>query len=331
MENQKEVKDYINKIVKPIFDKVLKETNKNPMSVGVVGKKEKKYCFYNPHNYRLYSDFDKTNLNIKELNKLPKPTTKRSVVPTYRLKNSREHEINNFMGCRITIKKTQVEIQNKVNIKKVYRIEIVADSKNQFYDIIKEKNDECFKVLEKFIKIYGGKSNLSILKVWCENKLWKEDAIDLIPIKARWHTPISKKVYNEQNIEFPDPVFASNYVDTRAIESIAPNINNVLKGQNILLKESIKVQKNTAEQINYLAKNLNIHIPAIKQIGTSAYDLSKQVNNFNIGTNKLIKSVDRLTNTLTKEKIKPKQKEPLKKKKYGLSNEEIKKIRRMKI
>ena len=59
--NKRDVYSEIDKIVNPIFDKVLKETSKNHTMVGVGGSDLKSYCFYQPHNHRLYFDFSKLN------------------------------------------------------------------------------------------------------------------------------------------------------------------------------------------------------------------------------------------------------------------------------
>jgi len=115
MENKKQkesdVETYISRIVDPIFNKVLKETPKNPMMVGSKVKEFSKYCLYQPHNYRLYFDFKKDKFKPETV---PNSAVKPLLPVEHKISNSKEHSYNNFLGCRITVKKTQVEIINKI-------------------------------------------------------------------------------------------------------------------------------------------------------------------------------------------------------------------------
>lgn len=276
MKKQKEsVNGYISSIIQPIFKDFLEKTKfpkeiiKNRMSVGNIGKENKKYCFYNPHNYRLYIDFDKSNLNT---NKLSKTDLTRSVETTYRLKNSTEHELSNFFKCTITIKKTQAEIRNNINSEKQYRIIISSEAKNQFYKIIRKKNKECLNVLKKFIKIYGGKTNFKILKIWCENGITNEDFIDTLPLKMRWYRKLSKKWYNEKKVEFPHPMLASNYIESQAIESKADKLFDWLNE----LNKNTLYMKNALDDINDSLLSKNYPKPKkYRKYGLSDEDIRK--------------------------------------------------------
>ncbi len=256
MEKKKEVKDtskeYVRRIVTPIFNKVLQETTKNPLSVGSVRSKKNTSSIYYPHNYRLYIDFSKENLNIKKLSKLPKPTPIGSVVTTYRLKNSKEHEINNFMGCRLTIKKTQIEIQDKIEPEKKYLIKITTKAHKEVIPIIQAKNKKCLNVLKKFIKKYGGSSDYRILKIFAENKAWGTDRIDILELKSRWHRKLTKKVYNELpiNVEFADPIAMSNHIENSAVESIAPTIANELAATREMIRGVLEINASTSKTLN---------------------------------------------------------------------------------
>jgi len=242
-ENKKEsIKEYISNIVSPIFEKVAKETKEKPMSVGKVGNKNTQYCFYNPHNYRVYYDYSKKGFTP------PKTDLIKSINVNHRIKNSTEHEFSNFMDCTITIKKNLIEIRNHINHKKIFKVPLTEKSKQTFMNIIDEKDNQCKDVLEKFINFFGGKSEFKLYNRWCENKIWGEDFIDGIRAKARWHTKLSKKVYNEQNVEFYDPAFASNYIENRAVESVLPSIHERL---NLIEKASLS----NTNAINDMVRN----------------------------------------------------------------------------
>ena len=288
-----EMENYVKSIVTPIFEEALKETPKNPMSVGSGGSVSAPYCIYHPHNYRVYLDYDKSTFKPPKggvpPSKTHKPTLGGSVVLTHRLKNSTEHEFDNFHGCRITIKKTQVEIQNKIDVEKKYRIDMGEEVEPQFREIIKQKDNECIDVLKKFIKEYGGTSKFEILNRHSENKIIAEDSIDRIKITNKWHTKISKKVYNENNVEFHDPAFASNYVDNRAIERISPFISQSLKENRELIEGVLKINAETSKTLNQFVKavipiqqdfayNMKTHIAVLKGIKKGIAKLNKTLD-----------------------------------------------------
>jgi len=278
MENQKDIAEYVKKITDPIFNGVLHETNNNQMSVGHHKDKSKRYCIYNLHNYRLYIDFNKTNLNTKKLRKLPNTDLKNTVDTTYRLKNITEHEVNNFMGCRITIKKTQAEVQNKIGIKKKYLIEITTDANKRLKEITTIKDNESILVLKEFIRQYGGYSGFKILNRHSENKLSGEDSIDKIPLKMKWHGDISKKVYNEKNVEFPDVSFASNYIESRAIESQAKPIFNRLGGIETSLSKLNPILTEVNKSIQLEIKNKKLHQKVLNSMDKTLKDIRNNLN-----------------------------------------------------
>ena len=211
------------------LNRVAQETKKNHMLVGGwVG-----YCFYQPHNYRLYFDYNRQDFN-------PKPTPKRLVFS--KKINATEYffEFNNFS---VRVKKNQIEVRNFKNHKEWYKIEVSEKSNIQISRIIKRKDKETIKMLQYFIKWFGGRSEYKILNRHSEDKIKGEDKIDILPIKQKFHNEIVKKVYNEQNIEFSSPAFALNYISNRAIENISPEISNALYTVNPLRTLKMKVKK----------------------------------------------------------------------------------------
>ncbi len=280
--------EYVKRIVNPIFDKVLKETSKNPLSVGLVGFKEKeepKTCFYNPHNYRLYFRFFKDNFNP---NQFIKTEQKRSVVTPYKIKNSTELEFKTIESFTITVKKNLIEIRNLITPKRRYPIEMNEQVIEQFVKIIRTKDLECLNTLKTFIKIYGGTSDFIIVNRYCHNKLEHEDFIDLLPIKMQFHTKVVDKLYMEKNIEMPEPAFAANYIQTRALENKVPEIKDRLDKLIKVSENLVKQGKVRAEQDRLLTENLKSHLELINKFKEES-DLNRK------SLNKLINVVTRQT------------------------------------
>lgn len=257
------LKKHIDSIVKPIFEKAAKETAKNPISVGQHGN-NKNYSLYQPHNFRRYYDFSKTNFNPE--------TAPKSAVTEHKILNRTEHTFNPFLNCRITVKKNQVEVINKIEPKRWYKIELdnIDYIKQQIKDIIIKKENECYNVLQQFIAHYGGFSTFKILNRKSEDKVEHEDIIDLLPLKQKFHNPPVKKVYNEKNIEFNDPVFASNYLRTRAIEDRADTITDELNE----LKTIFKEVKETMQLEIY---NKKLHQSVLEDMKTTLKDISSNI------------------------------------------------------
>lgn len=198
------VEEYVKQKVKPIFEKVANETPKNHMMVGSVGSDDY-FFFFQPHNLRHYVDYDKRSFD---------PTSGGSVCRVKLLNNGREFFVKDFFNCNITVKKSQIQIKNNIDFKKWYRLDLRNKGEDHI-NIHVSKVLESFSVLKEFIKVFGGKSDFKILNVSSEDKFRSESFIDSIPIKARFHTEVSKKVYNEPNVEMP-PSFAANYLTNQA-------------------------------------------------------------------------------------------------------------------
>ena len=239
METDSGAEEYISRIVTPIFEKVAKEMKKTPLW-GVPRKedKQKKYCLYNPHNYRLYFLFKspkkwKEDIYKPHLNGVFKPHLKS-------INKGNEFFLEDFCGCSFRITRKTIVVTHKEN--EWHKIDISAKAESQIHQIILTKDLACINALQQFILNYGGTSSLAIAGRYSENKIKQEDFIDTLPIKEKWHTDIYKKVYNEPTVEFYDPSFASNYITNRSIEEITPKIQQALYTANPLraLKQLIK-------------------------------------------------------------------------------------------
>jgi len=214
-----------------IFDEFLSAPSKNPMSVGsgsVRCVSQDKQVLYKPHNYKLYFDFSKNGLLLPQKKGL---YTRGSVTCSFRIINSVEPEFSDFFGCRVVVHKKTIEITNKLDFDKWYPIKFGSriEIEGQVRSVVEQKDIECRAALNRFLDIFGGFSKGTIINVHSEEKIMSEDFIDMIPRKMKLHSPLVKKVYEEPNVEFNDSVSVVNYLENRAIESVAPDIVYALK------------------------------------------------------------------------------------------------------
>lgn len=290
------LKEYISYIVKPIFEKAAQETIINQVSVGLTNKKQEKFCYYQPHNYRLYFDFSKENFNPKPMSTNQCQDKKRLVTLVYshKVKNSKEHEYNNFLGCRIRVKASQVEVTNNLDHKRWYTIKISnkKDISKQVTNITNVKDNQCINALKKFIGLHGGSSNFEILNRMSDDKVMDSNIRKKIPKKMKFRTTAVKKLYNEPNVEYSSPVEAANYMHNMGLEELAPEIEaklDELKAHSNMLWEGIKgiveVNKSTADTFNSFATNFlpihREHAVNIKSHTKVLKNISKGFNKFN--------------------------------------------------
>ena len=283
MKKEKEdpLKKHIEKLTTPIFEKAAKEAIKNRTSVGKTNQISDTYSLYNPHNYRLYFDFEKANFH-------PLRPTK----PIYKTDGGRLGVFNSkewitkeqIAGCTIIIKKSCVQVNNLIEPKRWYLIQMVSveKRKQQVYDIHFKKINQAIKSLKLFNESYGGKSECKLKRIWCEEKIMKDKPIDKLPLNMFFKTDNVKKDYNEPVIEyFGDPVGAANYFSTRGIEDIAPDIANELKRVNMRMDNfDIKINKvNTS--MAYVAENYKSHVKMVEQgteVNKESLKLFKKIN-----------------------------------------------------
>ena len=221
MELLKEFSERVRAKIESKIGELPQETRKNHMMGGKGGFLVPNHCFYNPHNYRLYLDFNKATFDPL------KPWSD----PWFKLKqiNSTEY-ILKLEDFNIRVKKYQIEIQNKVN--DWHRVPIGVKSKDKIIEILHKKDVECLIILNQFINAYGGRTSWNILRRKSEDKIEGEEKINLIAKEIRFHNEVVKKVYNEKtenpNVEFKNPVYASNYLYNRGVEAIAPELTRAI-------------------------------------------------------------------------------------------------------
>ncbi len=277
----KSIKDYIDKITTPIFEKVLKETNKNRTSVGSKKEISNIYSLYNPHNYRLYFDFEKTDFHPLR----PSEPIYKTDGGRLGLKNSREWVTKEkIQGCDLIVKKTQIQINNLIEPKRWYLILMgdIDKRKQQVMEIHQKKIDEGICALKSFLRVYGGVSKLKLLRIWCEEKIQGDKSIDKLPINMFFNTKNVKKAYGEKVIEyFGDPVGAANYFSNEGIQDISPKIANSLNELCLRFDNMgnriIDMMNNRIQVDNELAINIRTHNKVFKKLDNllSQKDLRK--------------------------------------------------------
>ena len=195
--------------------------------------------------------------------------------------------MEDFFGCSIRVKKKTIQINNKKDFKRTYAIQLTSNKerKRQIKEIDEKKERETLDVLKLFIKIFGGKSNFTEINKREEDKVEQERMINKLPLKQSWHTPIVKKVYNEKNVEFSDPVYAANYFVNRGLEDVAPEIKEHLDLLWQGVKGIIEVNKSTADTFSSFATNFlpihKEHAVNIKSHTRVLKGISKSFNKFN--------------------------------------------------
>ena len=241
-------------IIEKECDKVLQEANKNHVSVSATPD-SKPYSLYNPHNYRQYFDFDTTSFR-------PKTDPPTSVAATaWRTINSTEICFDDYLGFRIVVKRTQVEMTLKNDEWHIIYTEPIEGIHPQIVEICKELLGRAIAILKKFISQYGGHSSLRLLNLTSENKVKSESAVNLLADRLTFRNEVMKKVYMEKNIELSDPVFAANYLTTRAIEKVSPELNTALQAISSGLTAIVEGQRSMAEQtLNPLTEQVKLHL-----------------------------------------------------------------------
>jgi len=305
MENKKEkkdrIKEHIKKIVKPIFDKVLQETSSNPMMVGTVRSEKPIKFLWQPHNYRLYFDFEKSNFHPEVISSLYKDHSHKKekvglVGLTYSLRNhDSEHCFNNFYGCRITIKKNQVEVINKWHEKqwRLITASSIKEIDTRINEVVEKLDNQCLTALKKLMDIIGGSSNFKVLHQRGEHGIHGEDYLDKIPEKMIIHDTIFKKVY-KRKVEFYNPTAVKNFISNRAIENISPEIANELAITKGMVKEILKVNASTSQVFNDFAKST---VPILSDFSSNIKTHNKVLKGIN-------KSFKKFNTLLSQKKLK---------------------------
>jgi len=269
----KKTKDYINRIITPIFDKVLKETNSNHRMVGSNPQIPKIIFLWQPHNYRLYFDFSKEKFNPKKpsnhtLQKFKSMVAIFNTAYTYTSLNyDSEHKYEKFMFCTIRVKKTQVEVTNHYHLKQWRKItaESVDEVDQRIDEVMNNLKDQSIKALKYFIDLHGGKSNFKVLNERCEHGIHGDDYLDKIPEDLIIHDTYIKKVY-KRKVELKTATTVKNYISARAVGKITPQIAseiNKLNQKQEIFNTSIDTYNIS---VNSLTEQMQLHLNVMQNI-----------------------------------------------------------------
>ncbi len=278
------LKEHIEKLTTPIFEKAAKEANKNRISVGSKKKISDVYSLYNTHNYRLYFDFEKTGFHPLR----PSEPTYKTDGGRLGLKNSKEWVTKEqILGCNLIVKKTQIQINNQIEPKRWHLILMgdIDKRKQQVMEIHEKKINEGICALKSFLRVYGGISKLKLLRIWCEEKIKGDKRIDKLPIDMFFKTKNVKKDYGEKVIEYwGDSIGAANYFSNMGIEDISPKISDSLNQLNLRFDNMgnriIDMMDNRRKVDDELLINIKTHNKVFKKLDNllSQKTLSKWQN-----------------------------------------------------
>lgn len=212
---------HISELTRHIFEKALKETSPNHVSVGGVGSENYEYAYYNPHNARFYFKYIKNQ------------GSGRGWLSDFRTINKSELCLDDFNGCRIVVKKNLIEVTNKIDKERRFKIFGSADDRhNKCVDAVATLWKEAVAVLKEFIKIYPFDSDCVCVKEWIpDNKILHDKIIDSVPNDVTFRNEVVKKVYNDipKNVEVSSPAQASNTFRNLALYDYAPMIATELE------------------------------------------------------------------------------------------------------
>jgi len=256
-ENERGIKEQIDKLTSPIFNKVLQETPLNHTMVVKPRKKNVTPALYNPHNYRLYLPFTKSNF---------KPVQGMVGVWFGKFKNYGKEFTALGEGIRVTIKKTQAELINKLSEEEWFYIN-KAKAREEISALLNKIDKKCLDSFKRFIEIYGGVSDFMILKregrpnlnlfTECDNKVMQEPFIDSLPLGLTFETDIVKKPYKEPNVEFKKAIYAANYLENSALNEFSPEIANSISS---LAKSVTDVNNALNPAIMQLKEQITLHL-----------------------------------------------------------------------
>lgn len=269
---------FVSDIAGKVFEKVLQETPSKSMTPP-----PKPFSIlWRPNNYRRQIKVSPRNessiQNIKTaLGYSPHPQNK--II-----------SIKNYKGITLQYAKSNITgifSQNIINgVKEIYLIQ--ANSIDALNERISQKKQDIHSLIDNAVMGFIQAFNIKIegpLK-WSryEDFVKGEEYIDKLPREVIIHDTYFKKVYG-QGIEFmgkEEPtVHMKNFIKNRAIESIAPEINNELTIVKEYVKGILEVNAGTSLMLNAGAKSLNEFHKDIRVHNKAIKDLAKGISKFN--------------------------------------------------
>lgn len=249
-EDNKALKDAVERISAPIFSKALEEMKKTPLVAGGSGVSKGRVIYLQPHNYRRYFDFDKSTFQFfLEDNPEIGNEGQGFLFPLEARPINNGHEFYfKFKDYEIKVKKRQIEILNLVEHKKVFSVDTslsIDEQRRKVFNMEAEKTRQCLGFLRAFIGKYGGKSKGQLMGISgkpVEIKLFDERVAALLPLKQRWHQEVGKKDYKEKTFEYYDSFYVANTLRNLAINDVAPAIAAELQG----IKKGLEMERKRA-------------------------------------------------------------------------------------
>lgn len=250
--------------INKIFSDATQETRSDRESVGrrrrsgEVSPIPEKSLLWQPHDFRLYIDFDREGFKPKKpsdrgLRKIKTSVARFNPAYTFSSKNhGKEFLYKDFMGCTLEIKKHQVAVHNRSHAKQWRLIKrgSIDEIKARITEVMKRLEEEAVQALQVFIRIHGGKSSYRILYKRCEHGIHGDSYLDRIPPELVINDTVFKKVY-QHKVEFKDEVAMKTYIANRSIEEIAPDIARSIDN----LAQRIKVAHKKLDFIDHLFNN----------------------------------------------------------------------------
>lgn len=254
--NNDDVYEEVKRITKPTFDKVLKEIDENLVLVGSETDDKPFFVYIQPHNYRGWYDFEKKNYDPETRVKKLKS---RGMLEFKKINYGKEHYFK-FEDYHIKVKRSQVEVLNKINKKRWFSIDPFR-AKAQVETFMGKMEQVNKEIIRDFIEIVGGHSDFKLLKHTDECKITNSIIIDKIDPDLTYHTKTHKKVYSEPQVEVYNMVDAVQLIENSIFfkysREIAEPLKAIIKGVSDLKVGAGKPPKNRLspyDLINTLTK-----------------------------------------------------------------------------
>lgn len=258
---ESDVKRYVRRITKPIFDKVLQETDKGCMTPPPHYLK----VLWRPNNYRRRMRIIRPKLLLHEI--------RRRTLPFHMESCNNHIFIKDFMGVTLQVGRytiTGIYSQKVKNgVKETYLIEgkTIKEVEDKLFsrkDLIKGLIDKAMRSFCRSFKIVTGIIKWSRYEDWVKG----EEFIDKLPRDMIIHDTVFKKVYGE-GVEFKkvgdeEPVtHVKNYIKNRAVEDASKlafeqlqNIKESYEKIMDLLERQAECSLNTAQSLELVVKYL---------------------------------------------------------------------------
>lgn len=250
------------------MEKFPQEDPSNHRMVSMGSEKKLVVHAWQPHNYRLYFDFDKRKF---------KPPSKQVIYKTLSSKGNEgkglsfpveyfcrnygsEHHFH-FRALVVKVRKESVEVINNTHMKQWRRIAVdgPGDAAKIIDGVIEKMDDECVQAVRLVMRWFGGRSDLRLLKRRIEQGVHGDEFLDSIPADMIIHDTHFKKVY-DRKVEFKSVDAVKNFISNRAVEKIAPEIAEEIAKTRVLQEELFDVLRQQAEINKDTATNLDILI-----------------------------------------------------------------------